>query len=203
VNPPEYDILFKLIFLLVFAFSTTVAAMTARSAGRRHGSSLNHLSHEVRGLILVRVALGLVFYSTLIAWMFLPRALTWSYLPLPIMVRWIGAALLVPALAFFAWSFHSLGVNYRGGVGLYEEHQLVTTGPYRWLRHPIYAAFISIMLLVVPLSGNWLLGLSGLALVVSIAVVRIPVEEAQLHERFGSAWEHYRDTTACLLPGIR
>lgn len=195
--------LFKLIFLLIFGFATTVAAMTARRAKRQHGGSLNHLSHEVHGLILVRGALGLVFYSTLIAWLFWPQALTWSYLPLPLAVRWIGVALLLPALAFFAWSFHSLGVNYRGGVGLYEGHQLVTTGPYQWLRHPIYAAFIGIMLLVVPLSCNWLLGLSGLALVVSIAVVRIPVEEAQLHERFGSAWERYRDTTACLVPGIR
>ena len=195
--------LFKLIFVLLFVFATAVAAVTARRAARRHGGSLNQLSHEVRGLILVRGALGLVFYSTLIAWMFWPRALAWSYLPLPIVVRWIGVALLAPALAFFAWSFHSLGVNYRGGVGLYEGHQLVTTGPYRWLRHPIYSAFISIMLLVVPLSGNWLLGLSGLALVVSIAVVRIPVEESQLHERFGSAWERYRDNTSGLLPGIR
>ena len=195
--------LFKLIFLLTFVFATAVAAITARRAGRQHGGSLNHLSHEVRGLIFVRGALGLVFYSTLIAWMFWPQAVPWSYLPLPIVVRWIGAALLSPALAFFAWSFHSLGANYRGGVGLHEGHQLVTTGPYRWLRHPIYLAFISVMLLVIPLSGNWLLGLSGLALVVSIAVVRIPVEEAQLHERFGSAWEHYRDTTACILPRIR
>lgn len=194
---------FKLIFLIVFVLATTVAAFTARRAAGRHGGSLNHLSHEVRGLVLVRGALGLVFYSTLTAWMFWPRALAWSYLPLPVAARWIGAVLLAPALAFFAWSFHTLGVNYRGGVGLYEEHQLVTTGPYRWLRHPIYLAFISIMLLVVPLSGNWLLGLSGLALVVSIAVVRIPVEEGQLHGRFGSAWERYRESTACLLPRIR
>lgn len=194
---------FKLIFLSAFAFATLVAAATARKARQRHGGSLNQLSHEVRGLIFVRAALGLVFYSSLIAWMFFPRAFAWSYLLLPVEVRWLAAALLVPVIGFFAWSFHSLGINYRGGVGLYQEHQLVTTGPYRWLRHPIYFAFVSIMLLLVPLSGSWVLGLSGLTLVASIAAVRIPVEEAQLHERFGSTWERYRAQTACLFPGIR
>jgi protein-S-isoprenylcysteine O-methyltransferase Ste14 len=194
---------FKLIFLSAFAFATAIAAATARRSRRRHGGSLNHLSHEVRALLFVRGALGLVFYSALIAWMLFPGSMAWSYLPLPIEARWLGAALLAPALAFFAWSFHSLGENYRGGVGLYEAHQLVTTGPYRWMRHPIYLAFSCIMLLLLPLSGNWVLGLSGLALVMSIAVVRIPIEERQLDERFGPAWKRYRDNTGLFLPWIR
>ena len=88
----------------------------------------------------------------LIAWLFWSRALAWAYLPLPTPMRWLGVALLLPALAFFAWSFRSLGGNYRGGVGLYDAHELVTTGPYRWIRHPIYLAFIGIMLLVLVLA---------------------------------------------------
>jgi protein-S-isoprenylcysteine O-methyltransferase Ste14 len=122
------------------------------------------------------------------------------YMPLPTGLRWIGTGLLLPTLSFFAWSFRSLGTNYRGGVGLYDSHELVITGPYRWMRHPIYVAFIVIMLLVLLVSANWVLGVSGLLLVVSIAAARIPTEERELQERFGPEWERYRRQTGPLIP---
>ena len=191
---------FKLAFVVAFITAATVAATTARRATRQHGGTLNQLSQEVPGLLAVRAALGLVFYAILIAWLVWPGALSWTYLPVPVFLRWLAVALLVPVLAFFVWSFRTLGANYRGGVGLYEDHELVTTGPYRRIRHPIYAAFIAIMLLVLLLSANWVLGLSGFLLVVSIAVVRIPIEDRQLHERFGKSWEVYRDQASLFFP---
>src|SRR5262245_55936046 len=137
---------FKIAFGLAFIFAATVATRTARRARQRHGGALNQLPHEVRGLIAARSALGLVFYATLGAWLFFPGALSWTYVPIPTPLRWLAVACLAPVLSLFASSYRVLGANYRGGVGLYTDHQLVTTGPYRWLRHPIYAAFIVIML---------------------------------------------------------
>lgn len=87
-------------------------------------------------------------------------------------------------------------------VGLYDNHALISRGPYRRIRHPIYLAFISIMLLILVLAANWVLGVSGLLLVTSIAVVRIPIEERQLHVRFGAAWESYRAGTGIMLPHV-
>ena len=191
---------FKAAFLAAFVFAVFVAASTARLAARRHGGSLNQLSHEVRGLVFVRAALGLVFYSMLVAWMFAPRAFAWSYFPAPLPLRWIAVALLVPALAFFAWSFRSLGANYRGGIGLHDGHELVTSGPYRWIRHPIYLAFIGIMLLVLLISANWVLGLAGILLVIGIAAGRVSAEERELHERFGADWERYRSAAGRWAP---
>jgi protein-S-isoprenylcysteine O-methyltransferase Ste14 len=160
---------------------------------------MNQLMHEVRGLLVVRAVLGLFFYAALIAWLFDLRVGGWSFLPIPLAARWLGVVLLVPALMFFAWSFKSLGTNYRGGVGLYEAHELVTTGAYRRIRHPIYLAFFALMLLVFVVSANWILGLSGLLLVLTIAAARIPVEERQLSDRFGSAWAVYQSQTRRLL----
>lgn len=196
------ELWFKLAFGVAFVFAATVAAATARAAARRHGGTLNQLTHEVRGLVFIRAALGIVFYFALMLWLFWPRAVAWSYFPAPITLRWAAVALLVPVLAFFTWSFQTLGTNYRGGVGLHDTHELVSVGPYRWIRHPIYTAFIAIMLLVMLLSANWVLGLSGLLLVTSIAAIRIPIEERQLHERFGRDWERYRDQTGRLVPRL-
>jgi protein-S-isoprenylcysteine O-methyltransferase Ste14 len=58
------------------------------------------------------------------------------------------------------------------------------------------------MLLILPLSTNWVLGLSGLLLVTSIAAARIPVEDRELRDRFGSRWEEYRDRTGRVLPHL-
>ena len=193
---------FKLAFVVAFAVAGTIATRTVRSATRQHGGTINQLSREVRGLLFVRGALGLVFYAALFAWLFWPRALVWTYLPIVPAVRWLAVALLLPVLMFFAWSFQSMGNNYRGGVGLYDAHELVMTGPYRWIRHPVYASFIAIMLLVFLLSANWLLGLSGLILVSAVAATRIPIEEHQLQERFGPAWESYRDRTGRFIPQV-
>ena len=197
------DVWFKLAFSAAFVATVAIAAKAGRRAARRHGGNLNQLAHEVPALIAVRAALGLVFYFTLFAWLFRPRALRWSYFSEPDALRWLAVALLVPVLTFFAWSFRSLGESYRGGVGLHDAHELVTTGAYRWIRHPIYVAFIAIMILVLLISANWVLGLAGLLLVVSIAAGRVRGEERQLHERFGEAWERYGEATGRWIPRLR
>ena len=119
---------------------------------------------------------------------------------MPDAMRWTAVALLIPTLLFFSWSFRSLGSNYRGGVGLHDRHELITTGAYRWMRHPINAGFIAIMILVTLLSANWVLGATGLLLVISIAAVRIPIEERQLRDRFGRDWEVYSARAGYFLP---
>lgn len=177
-----------------------MATATARLAARTHGGPVNQLSNEVKGLIVVRALLGIVFYTMLIWWMVRPQAPEWSRLPLDPVVRWVAVVLLLPVLAFFKWSFRSIGTNYRGGVGLYDAHELVTSGAYSRVRHPIYIAFIAVMALVLVISANWIIGVSGLLLVTSIAAARIPVEEKQLRERFGRAWEGYKERTRLFLP---
>lgn len=193
---------FKFAFIASFLIAVTVAGSSARRATRHHGEALNQLTHEVPGLIALRALLGLVFYASLAAWMFWPVSFSWSYLPVPTWLRWLATGLLVPVLAFFIWSYRTLGRNYRGGVGLYADHDLVTTGPYGRIRHPIYVTFIVLMVLVLLISANWVLGVSGLLLVSSIAMVRIPVEESELREQFGLAWDAYSARVGRMLPRL-
>ena len=194
------EIFFKLAFVGAFAVAAMVGTTTARRAARKHGTGLNQLPNEARGLVALRALIGIVFYAALAAWLFWPARMRWAYLPIPLTVRTIAVCLLVPTLAFFAWSFRTIGDSYRGGVGLYEQHRLVTTGPYARMRHPIYAAFITIMVLVLLMSADWVLGVSGLVLVGIIARVRIPIEEAELQARFGDSWNDYTKRTGSLLP---
>lgn len=186
---------FKLAFIGAFVYALAVAAASVRRATRRHGGGVNQLQHEVRWLVAVRAALGLVFYVSLGGWFVDADWFESTRLPLAPALRWFGVWALAPLLAFYTWAFRSLGANYRGGVGLHAHHELVTGGAYRWMRHPIYAAFIAIMLDVAALSASWLLGGAGLLLVASIAAGRIPVEERELRERFGGDWARYCERT--------
>jgi protein-S-isoprenylcysteine O-methyltransferase Ste14 len=197
------EIWFKLSFIIAFVYVATVATRTARLATARHGGSVNQLSNEVKGLIAVRATLGIVFYAMLIWWMVRPHAPSWSILPIDPTIRWVAVLLLVPILALFTWSFRSIGASYRGGVGLHEEHELVTTGAYARMRHPIYLSFICVMVLVSLISANWVIGLSGLLLVISIPAARVPIEERELSERFGKQWESYRERTGAFFPRLR
>lgn len=196
--PSPHELWFKLIFVGAFVTLIASALPAAIAAKKRHGGQINQLIYEMKWLLYVRGAFGVVFYGAAFAWLFQSQAPAMMRLPISDGPRWTAAGLLVLVVGLFAWSFRHLGSNHRGGVGLYDNHQLVTTGPYAWTRHPIYAAFIMLMVLVMVLSRNWWLGLSGVLLTSILAAGRIPVEERQLRERFGAEWDRYRSRTRLL-----
>jgi protein-S-isoprenylcysteine O-methyltransferase Ste14 len=191
---------FKIAFLVMFAAVAVIATRTAKRAARVHGGGVNQLQHEARGLIAIRGALGLAFYAMLMVWLFRREPLEWTRLPVVPFVRWIAVGLMPLGIALFAWGFASIGDQFRGGVGLYDDHRLVTTGAYRFVRHPIYLSFIVLMLVAAVVSANWVIAAAGLALVSIIPLIRIPIEERELAERFSSEWTRYRDATGCFLP---
>jgi len=193
---------FKIGFVAAFVVAAVTAAGASRAAARRHGVSVNQLANEVRALVYVRAVLGLAFYVSLFAWLFWPRAFAWSYVDVPLPLRWAALVALAAAVVWLALAYRAMGTNYRGGVGLYDRHELVTSGPYAHVRHPIYAAFVIVMMLMLPLTANWVLAASGLLLVTSIAVVRIPIEERELAQRFTASWTAYRDRTGGVMPRL-
>ena len=92
----------------------------------------------------------------------------------------IGVTRIVAAAMLAVWARRHLGRNWSGAITAKADHQLVRTGPYRWLRHPNYAVVIG-EIAVVPLA----LGLPLYALIFSVLnamvlAVRIRVEEASL-----------------------
>ena len=194
---------FKTAFVLLFVAVAAIASRTARRAARVHGGSINQLRHEAPGLIAIRSILGIAFYAMLLIWLLRSDVPGWTRLPMPEAARWVAVALVPVGVALFAWSFQSIGDQYRGGVGLHDKHRLVTRGAYRFVRHPIYLSFTALMLLGTCIAANWVIGASGLGLVSMIALVRIPIEERELAERFPEEWREYRRATGLFVPRLR
>jgi len=94
-----------------------------------------------------------------------------------------------------------LGRFHRDSLTVHSDHELVDTGPYRHVRHPLYAATIGAFVGCGAVLGNWIsIGLAGLP--TAALIHRIGVEEDMLVDAFGSQYVRYRERTARVLPGV-
>jgi protein-S-isoprenylcysteine O-methyltransferase Ste14 len=116
-------------------------------------------------------------------------------------VRWLGVFFYLAGGALRIWPIFVLGRRFSGLVAIQPEHELVTDGIYRVIRHPSYLGMIILML-------GWALAFrSGLgvflaALTVPPLLARIRSEENLLRLQFGDEYDAYRRRTSRLIPGI-
>jgi protein-S-isoprenylcysteine O-methyltransferase Ste14 len=119
-------------------------------------------------------------------------------LPFPSVRVPLGLILAVGGTLFAIWSRRQLGRNWSGAVTIKVDHELIRSGPYRYIRHPIYTGLLALYLGVALISGR-LQGVLSVALV-SIGYARkIRQEERALRDQFGTAWDDYRRHTRALL----
>ncbi len=117
------------------------------------------------------------------------------------LVAWIGIALFALGIAINIWAMATLRSAYTVRLSVRQDQTLLTSGPYRRIRHPGYFGFV----LAMPGMGLALGSLAMLAFGVVILawiVSRIGYEEAMLVERFGDAYGDYQRRTKRLIPGI-
>jgi protein-S-isoprenylcysteine O-methyltransferase Ste14 len=131
-----------------------------------------------------------------------PRWMGWSGLDLPPWLRWSGAGLGAASLPLAHWVFSSIGENITPTVTTRKDHELVTSGPYRWVRHPLYSVGTTFFVSLSLLAANWFIGLASVGVLVML-LARLPKEEARLVERFGDEYRAYVEHTGRLLPRLR
>jgi protein-S-isoprenylcysteine O-methyltransferase Ste14 len=112
-----------------------------------------------------------------------------------LVVMWVG-------LAVRGWAMVVLGSAFRTTVEVDPGQAVVSTGPYRWVRHPSYAGLLLIVAGFGLAVGNWLALAVCLVLPLPAVLRRIAVEEAELTGVLGDAYRSYRARTRRLIPGI-
>jgi protein-S-isoprenylcysteine O-methyltransferase Ste14 len=117
-----------------------------------------------------------------------------------VIVAAIGAALFAAGLALAVWARLHLGRNWGMPMTRRAEPELVTSGPYRFIRHPIYTGLLIAMLGSVLV--NNLLGLIVVAVLVAYFYYCGTVEERNLAAAFPSAYPEYRGRTKMLIPFV-
>jgi protein-S-isoprenylcysteine O-methyltransferase Ste14 len=123
------------------------------------------------------------------------------YLPVSTLI--MTAGLTIQAIGTFVavWARQHLGRNWSGAIAIKVEHQLIRSGPYRLLRHPIYTGLLAMYIGPAVVTGEWL-ALVGVALAALAYWRKIRLEEAALDTAFGADYDAYRRATWALVPGL-
>ena len=117
-------------------------------------------------------------------------------------LSWLGIGMIWAGMAFRLWAVLTLGAFFRTSVVVQDGHQLVTAGPYRWLRHPAYTGVIMTMTGLGLALGNGV-ALLAMAILPTLAIAfRVAVEERALGEKFGGAYADFCKSRSAVIPVI-
>jgi protein-S-isoprenylcysteine O-methyltransferase Ste14 len=122
----------------------------------------------------------------------------------PGLLRIAGTMVFGPIAATLSWkAVRHLGKQFRINAGLYEDHELVTTGPYSIVRHPIYTSLLAILASTLCLLTDWRWAALSLVLFVAGTEIRVHAEDRLLASRFGERFLVYKKSVRAYLPFVR
>ena len=120
----------------------------------------------------------------------------------PDWLRWLGGLMLGGGIVLLGVSHHYLGKSFHSLVVSKEDHILVESGPYRWIRHPIYLAYFMSYAGGGLLSSNLILTIVPASLYAVLVYLRMGKEEQVMIDQFGRRYTEYMKRTGRLLPRI-
>jgi len=121
---------------------------------------------------------------------------------LPNWLGWLGIVLFALAICLLWRSHHDLGRNWTVIVALRYEHELITNGVYKYIRHPMYSAHLLWAIAQIMILHNWIAGFSFLIVQIPFYFIRIKREEEMMIVQFGTAYESYMKRTDRLIPKL-
>ncbi len=192
--------IFRLVLILGFVAVFPIALYHRLKS---HASK-EKLDRRAEGLfvLLTLRPIALVRMLGLVAWLINPGWMDWSSLRLPLWLRWFGVGLGVITAVLLIVVYRSLGTNLTDTVVTRARHTLVTTGPYRWVRHPFYVAYMLAVTADSIVTANWFLALTGFA-TIALFLIRTRTEEQKLVERFGVEYRSYMERTGRFFPRLK
>jgi protein-S-isoprenylcysteine O-methyltransferase Ste14 len=114
----------------------------------------------------------------------------------------LGVVITAAGIGFAVWARLYLGGNWSSSVTVKAGHELVRTGPYRWVRHPIYTGLI-LALVGSALERRQVRGLIAVVLVYGGFKIKSKIEERAMTSTFGPAYADYSRTTGAIVPKLR
>ncbi|HUJ81552.1 MAG TPA: isoprenylcysteine carboxylmethyltransferase family protein, partial [Candidatus Acidoferrales bacterium] len=112
-----------------------------------------------------------------------------------------GIALTAAGVAFAIWARAHLGKYWSGDVTIRQEHRLIRTGPYKYIRHPIYSGMLLALVGTVLVIGEFR-AIIGFAIILLGFVKKARKEESFLQTQFGAGFEEHKRMTGFFLPRL-
>jgi protein-S-isoprenylcysteine O-methyltransferase Ste14 len=196
---PEAQI--RLIAFLLLLITASISGYYRRQAELSGRPGDVDFSQEKAWVYRVRVGGALLGYGALLAFLIYPPLVAWGQLDLPLWLRWAGLGLMALMAPAVYWLFSNLGDNVTSTVSIREQHRLVTSGPYRYIRHPLYTFGYLVFTGASLAAANWFI-FAMLTLAMTALFERTKQEEANLLARFGDEYAAYMQRTGRYLPKV-
>lgn len=123
-------------------------------------------------------------------------------LPRTALLDAIAILLTAAGISFAIWARFYLGENWSSAVTIKVEHELIRTGPYAWVRHPIYCGLL-IALVGTGLARDQLIAVPAVAMFWLGFWIKSRMEERFMRKAFGDRYIEYSKSTGALLPKLR
>ena len=192
----EYRGILLVLFIAAFVMSEHFRGRADRQRGKmpRRGDGA--------AFVVPQALITLATFGWLLTSRIAPQGIAGPHVELPQWMRFGGGGLGVVAIGLFVWMFKHLGANVTATAQTRPDAQLVTTGPYRWIRHPMYAFGLIWFLAIIVLTASWFIAVTSAA-GFSFLLIRCRREEANLIEKFGDEYRAYMRRTGRFFPRRR
>jgi protein-S-isoprenylcysteine O-methyltransferase Ste14 len=200
----DTETLFRILFWILLGGVLVMRvyfSMLVRRSGERLLPDQEAVEREGRGAFAFRVVGFLFILAWLVLYALNPSWMQALAIPLPDWLRWAGFALGLASLGLWTWTQVLLGKEWSPQLQVRGEHHLVTSGPYAWVRPPLYTAMFGWAVGVALVTADWVF-LTLAALVIVGMITRAPREEQMMLDEFGPEYTAYMQRTGRFLPRV-
>jgi protein-S-isoprenylcysteine O-methyltransferase Ste14 len=194
----ENENIFRILAALILFTGIAISSYYRRKADKDTGETI---SRKVDGPVMMTFIIlgGLILWLSPLIYLINPLWMAWSKIGLPESIRWLGVGIGALCVTVIYWLFSSIGSGISPTSATRQQHQLITNGPYRWVRHPLYTIGASMFISFGLMADNWLIAALGVFAFIGMAI-RTQKEEANLIEKFGDEYREYMKVTGKFLP---
>jgi protein-S-isoprenylcysteine O-methyltransferase Ste14 len=192
------EYIFRILAALILFTGIGISSYFRSKADRDTGEKISRKADGSAMMTIIKLG-GLVLWLSPLVYLINPGWMAWSKIGLPEWVRWLGVGSGILCVALIYWLFSSIRSGITATSATRAEHKLVTSGPYRWVRHPLYTVGSSMFISFGIIADNWFIAVLGILAFLAMAV-RTPKEEANLIEKFGNEYREYMKQTGRFLP---
>jgi len=186
--------LFNLIYLIELVAITIVRSLSTTKYRQLKTEEDRTTRLDVSLLVFSGVGMILPLFYIFTDW------LDFANYSLPAWVGWLGAVLFAGAIALLGITHRALGPSWTPTLGLRKDHQLVTGGIFKYIRHPMYAAHLLWAVAQPMLLHNWIAGFSFLVVALPQYLLRVEAEEEMMLDSFGEEYADYMEDTGRIFP---
>jgi len=190
--------IFRILAAVILFTGIGISSYYRRKADKETGEKI---SRKVDGTVLMTIIKvgGLLLWFSPLVYLINPKWMAWSKIGLSDVVRWLGVGIGILCVLGIYWLFSSIGSGITPTSATRRDHKLVTSGPYRWIRHPLYTIGASLFISFGMMADNWFIAALGILTFILMAI-RTPKEEANLIAKFGDEYRAYIKITGRFLP---